>query len=190
MVLPRKSFFIGFVSCFLTISVHGQESKSAANVAASGPQKEVISEIDFEYSASSILCARQRIVLHVNGSAELFTERCRNATREDRTTFCEVKKGHLSAGTFAKLAHLLETNSFFELQPEYWGNVTDAVFESTRAKRDGKTQEVINYADAGPFTLWAIQRAIEGSVFDAEWQSTTRRSKCPRWDDKRTTHPD
>ena len=33
----------------------------------------------------------------------------------------------------------------------------------TRAKRGSKTHEVINYTDAGPLSLWTIQRAVEGA---------------------------
>ncbi len=69
------------------------------------------------------------------------------------------------------------------MQPEYSRDQTDAVFESTRAKRDGKIHEVINYADAGPLSLWTIQRAIEGAAFNAEWQRAAIRSKCPRWNE-------
>jgi hypothetical protein len=189
MVLSREFFLVGLISCFLTVAGFGQDSKDPEK--ASGPRaaKEGVSEIDFEYSASSLLCARHRVVLRSDDGAEVFTERCRHATRTDRATFCEVKEGRLSPGTFSKLGQLLETSSFFSMQPEYWGDVTDAVFESTRAKLNGKTHEVINYADAGPLKLWTIQRAIEGAIFNGEWQTATTRSKCPRWNDTDKQRP-
>jgi hypothetical protein len=75
------------------------------------------------------------------------------------------------------------------MQPEYWRDITDSVFESIRTHRDGKTYEVVNYADAGPISLWTIARAIEGVTFDAEWQRSTTRPRCPRWNEQDTKHP-
>lgn len=119
----------------------------------------------------------------------LFTERCRNATPNDRSTFCEVKEGRLWRGEFAKLGWLLQRNSFFTLQPEYPRSVTDATFESTRVTRGGKRFEVVNYAAAGPFGLWALQQAIEGEVSRAEWEKNSTRAECPRWAADQSKHP-
>jgi len=166
----------------------GTRFKATGEAWRFGNNERKVSEIDFEYSASSVLCMRHRIVLRPD-NAEIFTERCRNASRTDRTTFCEVKEGRISQEDFAKLAQLLEQNSFFTMQSEYWGDVTDAVFESTRAKRDGETHEVINYADAGPLRLWTIQRAIEGAALNVDWQMATTRPKCPHWNDRVTKRP-
>jgi hypothetical protein len=140
-----------------------------------------VSEIDFEYSPSAVLCARHRILLRADRSATLFTERCRNATPNDRATFCEVKQGRTWRGEFSKLGWLLESNSFYALEREYSGNVTDASLQSTRVTRGGKTYEVVNYADAGPLAMWAVQRAIEGVGASVEWEKTSTRSECPRW---------
>jgi len=188
MQFPRKFSVILFVTCLFTVSGKGQDSKPLEKHGVSETMKGKVSEIDFEYSASSVLCMRHRIVLRPD-NAEIFTERCRNASRTDRTTFCEVKEGRISQEEFAKLAQLLEQNSFFTMQSEYWGDVTDAVFESTRAKRDGETHEVINYADAGPLRLWTIQRAIEGAALNVDWQMATTRPKCPHWNDRVTKRP-
>lgn len=98
-----------------------------------------VSEVDFESSASALLCARQRIVLHSDGAAMLFTERCRSNRLKDRRTFCEVKQGQILWHSFAALAWLLEKNGFFALQPNYSFNVTDSTFNSTRVIRSGRT---------------------------------------------------
>jgi hypothetical protein len=112
-----------------------------------------VSEIDFEAAASSVLCARHRIILRSDESAVLFTEKCRNATPRDRTVFCEVKKGRIGWAEFAKLGWVLEKDGFFGFHANYERNVTDAGFESTRVTRDHKIYEVVNYADSGPFEL-------------------------------------
>ena len=141
-----------------------------------------VSEIDFESSSSSVLCASHRIILRADESAVMFTERCRNASPNDRRTYCEVKKGR-TIYEFAKLGWLLEQNDFNRLEPEYDRNVTDIGFERMRVSRNGKTSEVVNYGDAGPFRLWAIQRAVEGAAFDIDWDKTFIQPKCPRWTD-------
>lgn len=157
----------------------------ALEISAEEPLLTDVSMIDFESSASSVLCAKHRILLRADRSATLFTERCRNATPNDRTTFCEVKEGHLWRGEFAKMAWLLQRNQFFTLQPEYSRRETHATFESTRVTRGGRKYEVVNYAAAGPFGLWTVQQAIEGEASNAEWDKNSTRAECPRWAEER-----
>lgn len=152
-------------------------------ISAEVPLLTGISEIDFESSASALLCMQRRIVLRSDNSAVLFTERCRNSTPEDRTTFCEVKEGRLSSIEFAKLARLIANNDFFGLHAHYERNVTEGAFESTRVTRDGRRYEVVNYAGAGPFNLWVVQNAIEGVTSSVDWEKTMNQAKCPRWNE-------
>jgi Leucine rich repeat len=140
-----------------------------------------VSEIDFESSSSSALCATHRIMLRADESVFLYTERCRNASPDDRTTFCEAKQGHIGGGEFAMLGWLLEKNRFFDLAAEYHRGITEATFENTRVTKGGKIHAVSNYASAGPFELWIIQSTIEGVAASVEWEKTTTQQKCPRW---------
>ncbi len=141
-----------------------------------------VTEIDFEFGASALLCQQHRVVLRSDRSAELFTKRCRNATPDDRTTFCEVKDRQIWPGEFERLGWLLEKNGFFALAADYDRDITDGAFASTRVTRSGKPHEVVDYAGAGPFELWVIQQAIEGvASSSSEWQKTTTRPECPRW---------
>ncbi len=151
------------------------------SIAAEPQLLTAVSKIDYESDASALLCPRQRIALNSDQSAIVYTTRCRNRTPHDRTTYCEVKEGTVSWDEFARLAWMIEKNGFFALQAEYWRNVTDAGFENTRVTRAGKTVEVSNYAGAGPFKLWSIQRAIEGVAADLDDQKTTQIAVCPRW---------
>lgn len=144
-----------------------------------------VSEIDFEWNPSALLCATKRIIFNSDGKATLFTTRCRNATPRDRVTFCEVKKGFVGE-SFARLAWLLEKNGFFDLQPNYSRSITDSVSISTRVKRAGNTYEVVDYAGGGPFELWTIENAIQGQAFSILWTKTSRTAKCPRWDDSKS----
>jgi hypothetical protein len=138
-----------------------------------------VSEIDVESSQPAVQCATHRITLRPDGSVVLYTERCRNATPRDRTTFCEVKKGHIYGHTFAKLAWLLDRNGFYDFKPHYDRSITHGVFETTRVTRDVRRYEVSNYADAGPFDLWVIQRAVESVASFADWEDTTKTKLCP-----------
>jgi hypothetical protein len=144
-----------------------------------------VSEVDFESSASALLCARHRIVLHSDGTAMLFTERCRSNRLKDRRTFCDVKQGRIGWSSFAALAWLLDKNGFFGLQPNYSFNVTDSVFTSTRVLRGGKTYEVVVCAGGSPFELWVIEGFIEGFVSSADWEKTSTTTNCPRWDESK-----
>jgi hypothetical protein len=138
-----------------------------------------ISEIDFESSASALLCWRHRIVFRSDASATLYTTRCRDATPDDRTTYCEVKQGR--AWALPRLAWLIEKNGFYGFQGEYSRLVTDSGFEKTRVIRDGKRYQVVDYAGGGPLDLWTIEAAIEGVAADVEWEKTTTQPECPRW---------
>jgi hypothetical protein len=139
-----------------------------------------ISAIDYETNASSLLCARQRIILNSDRTVLLYTTRCRS--RQARSTYCEVKQGQVTWDEFAKLARTVEKDGFFNLQPDYVRNITDAGFENTRVTRAGSSKQVSNYASAGPIELWEIQRAIEGVAADVEIRRTTRQATCPRWE--------
>jgi hypothetical protein len=110
-----------------------------------------------------------------------YVNRCRNATADDRTTYCEVKQGKIWWQEFARLAWLLEKNGFFALKSNYERSVTNAEFVSTRVVRLGKTYEVVDYADGGPLRLWAIHHAIEGVGFSLDWEKTTTQPTCPAW---------
>ena len=144
-----------------------------------------VSEIDFESNPSMLLCGRRRIVLRSDGDVMFSTVRCRNATPNDRRTFCEVKQGHINSGGFATLSWMLTKNGFYSLQAEYSRNISEGTFESTRVSRAGKAYEVVNYADGGPFELWTIERAIEGVALSTEWKKTRTEGKCSRWRDEK-----
>jgi len=150
-------------------------------VNAEAPLLTDVSEIDYEFAASAILCARHRVVLRSDSTAMRFTERCRKASPKDRRTFCEVEKGHIWGEEFAMLAWALEKNGYFTLQPEYDRNITDSALVSTRVTRNGKKYDVVEYAGGGPHELWMIQLAIEGVSATMEWSKAETLPECPRW---------
>jgi hypothetical protein len=147
-------------------------------ISVESPRLTDVSEIDFQSQASAVLCANTQFILRSDDSILSYSERCQNATPDDRTTFCEVKAGKIWG--FAMLAWLIERNGFFHLASEYSRNVTDGTFENTRVVKAGISHAISNYAEAGPFELWTIQRAIEGVASSAEWEKTTTQPLCPK----------
>jgi|SRR5580704_888513 hypothetical protein len=148
---------------------------------AEAPMLTDVSEIDYEFSSSSISCARHRVILRSDTTAIRFTERCHKASPKDRRTFCEVEKGRIWGEEFARLAWTLEKNGYFTLRAEYQRTITDSAFVSTRVTRNGKKYEVVEYAGGGPLELWMIQRGIEGVSSTIEWSKAETIPKCPRW---------
>lgn len=158
-------------------------------VTAEAPLLTDVSEIDYEYAATAILCAQHRVVLHSDSTAVRFTERCRKASPKDRRTFCEVEKGRIWGEEFAMLAWTLEKNGYFTLQANYERNLTESAFVSTRVTRNGKKYEVVEYAGGGPLELWVIHRAIEGVSLSIDWSRTESLPKCPRWSKTQVSAP-
>lgn len=63
------------------------------DIAAEARLLTAVSAIDYEWSASALLCARRRFILEADGSVTAYTKRCRNASPGDRSTYCEEKEG-------------------------------------------------------------------------------------------------
>lgn len=138
-----------------------------------------VTAIDFESDFPSLLCGSERIVMNVNDEVVKYSTKCRNANRDDRLTFCEVKRGHMH--WFAELSWLIEKSGFYKMNHDYDRSITHGEFDSLRVVRDGHTYEVINYAHGGPLELWGVQLEIQGVISSIEWEHTTKQAKCPRW---------
>jgi hypothetical protein len=139
-----------------------------------------ISKIEYEVDPSALLCGFRRVELDADGRAIRYETRCRNATPDDRATYCEVKEGNSWGAGFVELAWVLEKNGFFRLDPEYSGNMTDAAFVTTRATRNGKQYSVEEYAFGAPFELDVIHLAIDGFASSrVEWGKTSTPPECP-----------
>ena len=140
-----------------------------------------VSEVDYESLSTSVLCAKNRIILRSDGTAKLFTEKCRNKAPQDRVTYCEVKEGSIFGDTFGTLAVLLEKNRFYSLRRKYYRSVSDSSIDSLRVVRGGKTYEVVEYAGGSPYELWIIAGFVTGLEVGLDWEKTTSIPKCPVW---------
>ena len=150
------------------------------------PQTQSTVQIDYEWSASALLCLRHRIVLDKDGNSALFTKLCRSRTPTDRATYCQVKRGTIRKFEFEKLISLLEKGGFFHFKPKYdfapdGSFTTDGTLEWTRVTRTGKVYEVESYNENGPPELWAMLRAIEGVSALSEWNKVYEQTACPEW---------
>jgi hypothetical protein len=209
--MPRLVSAIGKFALFaFLIAVICSQSGAQANASshtssASRPDRDAsrmqqqrvntISEIDYEWSATSLLCERHRIILHANGTETLFTKLCRNAHPNDRDTFCQIKQGYVGKIEFNNLARLIQDNGFFSMKPRYETNAdgtvtTDSLFQRLRVTaRSGKAHEVVSYAGNGPFRLWTILTAIEGISAFSDWNSTSEQPTCPSWGNSTEARP-
>lgn len=181
----RRTLFALAFAILLTSAHSWAQSPNTSSVRQ--PSTPGISQIDYEVSASALLCDRHRIVLDEDGNSSLFTKLCRNRTPSDRTTYCQVKRGTVPKSEFEKLMSLLQEGGFFKFKRDYELNpdgtfTTDGGFESTRVTRRGDTHEVVSYDENGPFELWAMLRAIEGVSALSEWNKVDEQSTCPAWE--------
>lgn len=140
-----------------------------------------ISQIDFQSSAPALLCARDRYILSDDGHVISYSVRCRNATPNDRATYCEVRQGQILDWDFATLSWIIEKNGFFDFSPKYYRNITHNEFFDMRVTRGGKTHAVSDYAEGGPFELKVIEFALMGAERSVEWEKTSTQEKCPHW---------
>ena len=150
------------------------------SVAAEDSLLTPVTEVDLEASASSLLCGYSRVVLRSDRSISSYATRCRDASPEDRETFCEVKEGRLFPGDLARLARFIEASGFYALKAEYFRSVTHATFNNIRVTREDGAKTVSDYAEAAPLAFWGIQRAIEGVASRAEWEQPHEIPECPR----------
>jgi hypothetical protein len=152
-------------------------------------QMTTVSLIDYEASASAVLCTQHRVLLRSDGSANRYTEMCRNHTPEDRETYCKVETAKLYPKQFAMLAWAIEKNKFYSLKHQYSVNVTEGEFYSTRVIRDGVPHEVVDYVQSGPLELWTIEQLIDGVSGSLGWQAEPEIANCPRWESEKSKAP-
>jgi hypothetical protein len=180
----QKLLALPVIAVSLALAPAQAQSPNASSIRQ--PRTQAIAQIDYEWSASSMLCLRHRIVLDENGNSTLFTKLCRSRTPSDRATYCQVKRGTIPKFEFEKLISLLEKEGFFQFKPKYEFDpdgsfTTDGTFELTRVTRTGNAYEVESYNENGPPELWAVLRAIEGVSALSDWNRVYEQTACPAW---------
>ena len=87
--------------------------------------------------------------------------------------------GHVGvyAGDIDRIARLIETHNFAALSSSYSRSVTHGTFETiTVIYRNGTKKTVEDYAQSAPTPIWLVKRVVAGTVFNADWEKTSRSS--------------
>jgi Domain of unknown function (DUF6438) len=121
-----------------------------------------VSEISLEQTPCFGSCPVDKVVLRPDGTATYIGRR-----------FVErigTYEGKFAEGDFERLAGLMQSMKFFGMDDRYDRPITDHPSVITSAVLEGEVKRVVNYADAGPITLWGIEKAIRGVVAEIEWR--------------------
>ena len=121
-----------------------------------------VTEIRLERTPCYGTCPVDEVVLRPDGTATYIGKRFVKRIGRYRGTF--------PRDDFDRLVELLEANDFTGLNDRYSRPVTDHPSLITSVTRGGQTKRVVNYANAGPDGLRAIEKAILGLAEDIEWQ--------------------
>jgi hypothetical protein len=128
------------------------------------PARTDIREIDFSRSACFGQCPTYDVTFRSNGCATYIGHR--NALLIGRYT------GEVN---FQKLADLVETHHFWDLQSQYAMNVVDAPGMELRVVKPSKIKTVETRAESGrdvPVDFYALGKLIDGFVFTTHWFSS------------------
>ena len=139
-----------------------------------GPQlKPGISEIHLERTACYGTCPVYKVILRNNGSLEY--EGIQNVKRIGKY------RGKINLWGFDKLVQLIEKSNFMDMQDRYSIDMTDMpTVYTTVVYADGKKKRIMNYGNAGPVELWAIEQLIDKLVDEAQWESGEANYKDPQ----------
>ena len=127
--------------------------------------EQTITEIALERDCSG--CATGTLVtLRRDGTATRHDTGKARFRTEDRTF-----TGSVERADFERLASLLISSGFFDLQDEYRDpELADGEWITTSAIRDGSARSVLDSNGAGPPALKAIEEAIEGVRASIAWK--------------------
>jgi hypothetical protein len=82
---------------------------------------------------------------------------------------CHV--GHLANWRFARLAELVTEINYFGLDHGYDSEATDQEVIITCVTQFGCAKAVLDYGDAGPARLWALEQMIASVLAEVEWSN-------------------
>jgi len=111
-------------------------------------------------------CPDYKIVFQRNGREDYYSSVTRVGLQSH-----EVKHGDLYKAEFDKLAEVLDSQTFFELDSAYPqdGACADCVITKVTVLKDGRRKKVVHLYDEMPLQLWTIHRMIEGMETRVGW---------------------
>jgi hypothetical protein len=78
--------------------------------------------------------------------------------------------GRLEKEQFARLAALIERESFFDLKSSYRSMRTHDSMVILTVKRGGVEKQVVDYGNQEPIGLWSVQRAVLSFRAEVVWR--------------------
>jgi len=71
---------------------------------------------------------------------------------------------------FIRLAKLIASQGYLEMNDRYTVLVTDADTVITSIVHNGKRKTIVNYGNQAPIELYGIERAIDGVAAQIKWE--------------------
>jgi len=130
-----------------------------------------VTEIGLERTACFGTCPVYTVVLRSDGTFRY--------TGEDNVTRKGNRTGKISEWSYNQLAEYLLESGYMEMESNYEIPVADLSATYTTATVNGKRKIIRNLGDVGPSKLWALQRAIDGVLTEAEWDGEPRPVAAP-----------
>jgi hypothetical protein len=162
-------FLCAAVGCGLSAVLRNVPHRSidipAVPLQEAGEIQEITMEVIYDWCGGRD-CPDYKIVFQRNGREDYYSSVTRVGLQSH-----EVKQGDLYKAEFEKLAEVLDSQSFVELDSAYPqdGACADCVITKVTVLRDGRRKKVVHLYDEMPIELWTIHRMIEGMESRVQW---------------------
>ena len=125
------------------------------------PKKTNISEIGIERTRCYANCPAYTFIVQADGTfrytGEYGVERMGEYT------------GTVNKGTLNQILQFIDESEFMDYDTSYTTSFLDSATTYTLVTKNGEQKVIENYANAGPATLWAIEKLIDGLLEAATW---------------------
>jgi len=106
-------------------------------------------------------CASFSVVFQADGTVSYFGY--------EHVTHLGKREGRINSHSFEQLARFVVELGFPDLHRTYSSTVTDHQATYFLVVIDKKKEVVMNYAEAGPAGLWALEKVIDNLLSQVEW---------------------
>ena len=137
----------------------------AVQLKEAGEIQEITMEVIYDWCGGKS-CPDYKVVFQRPGRDNYFSSVTRLGLKSH-----ELKQGNMYKAEFDRLEKVIESQSFFQLDPVYPndGVCADCVITKVTVLRDGRRKKVVYLYDQMPLQLWTIHRAIEGVETRVQW---------------------
>ena len=137
----------------------------ALQLKEAGEIQEITMEVIYDWCGGKN-CPDYKIVFQRPGRDDNFSRVTRWGLKSR-----ELRQGDMYKAEFDRLEKVIESQSFFQLNPVYPndGACADCVITKVTVLRDGRRKKVVHWFDEMPIQLWTIHRMIEGMESRIRW---------------------